>query len=51
VLSVRRETVAYFRGRLPSPRWKPALLAVRAWNAGFRELARIITTTVVGTND
>jgi glycosyltransferase involved in cell wall biosynthesis len=48
VLGVRQDTVAYFRGRLPSPRWKPALLAVRAWNAGFRGLARIINTTVVG---
>ena len=48
VLGVRQDTVAYFRGRLPSDRWKPALLAVQALEAGFRRLARVLPTTVVG---
>jgi glycosyltransferase involved in cell wall biosynthesis len=49
VLGVRQDTVAYFRERLPNSRWKPALLLVQAWNAGFRGLARFMRTTVVGT--
>lgn len=48
VLGVRQDTVAYFRARLPSARWKPALLAVHTWNAVFRGLARVLKTTVVG---
>ena len=48
VLGVRQDTVAYFRGRLPNARWAPALLPVRFWNAGFRGLARVLKTTVVG---
>jgi glycosyltransferase involved in cell wall biosynthesis len=48
VLGVRQDTVAYFRGRLPNPRWKPALLPVRILNAGFRGLARRLKATVVG---
>src|SRR5262245_62014051 len=48
VLGVRQDTVAYFRGRLPNARWAPALLPVRVWNAGFRGLARMLRTTVVG---
>jgi glycosyltransferase involved in cell wall biosynthesis len=48
VLGVRQDTVAYYRERLPNPRWKPALLVVQVWDAGFRGLARIMKTTVVG---
>ena len=48
VLGVRQDTIAYFRGRLPNARWAPALLPVRFWNAGFRGLARVLKTTVVG---
>jgi len=48
ILGVRQDTVAYFRARLPNPRWKPALLAVHMWNAVFRGLARFLKTTVVG---
>jgi glycosyltransferase involved in cell wall biosynthesis len=49
VLGVRQDTVEYFRKRLPSRRWAPALLAVYGWEAGFRLLARAAKTTVVGT--
>ena len=45
---MRQDTVAYFRGRLPNPRWKPALLPVRILNASFHGLARRLKTTVVG---
>lgn len=48
VLGVRQDTVAYFRTRLPNPRWRPALLAVRSWDAAFRLLARALRMTVVG---
>jgi glycosyltransferase involved in cell wall biosynthesis len=48
VLGVRQDTAAYFRARLPSARWKAALLAVRAWDGAFRGLARSVRTTVVG---
>ena len=48
VLGVRQDTLAYFRGRLPGARWKPALLAVRLWDVGFRCLGRCLSTTAVG---
>jgi glycosyltransferase involved in cell wall biosynthesis len=49
VLGVRQDTPEYFRARLPSPRWKPVLAAVRAMDAMHRLLARRIPATVVGT--
>jgi glycosyltransferase involved in cell wall biosynthesis len=49
VLGVRQDTPEYFRARLPSPRWKPVLAAVRAMDAVHRLLARRIPATVVGT--
>jgi glycosyltransferase involved in cell wall biosynthesis len=48
VLGVRQDTHAYFQQRLPSERWKPALLAAKGLDAGFRALARFVRTTVVG---
>src|SRR5690348_9537626 len=48
VLGVRQDTVGYFRARLPNSRWRPAMLAVHVWNLGFRMLARVLRTTVVG---
>ncbi len=48
VLGVRQDTVAYFRRRLPNSQWNVALLVVHLWNAGFRGLARVLKTTVVG---
>jgi glycosyltransferase involved in cell wall biosynthesis len=48
VLGVRQDTVAYFRGRLPSARWKPVLIAARLLDSSFRALARLLPTTVVG---
>jgi glycosyltransferase involved in cell wall biosynthesis len=47
VLGVRQDTVAYFRARLPSPRWVPALVPLRGLDAAFRLLARRTPTTVV----
>jgi glycosyltransferase involved in cell wall biosynthesis len=49
VLGVRQDTPEYFRARLPSPRWKPVLAAVRAMDGLHRLLARRIPATVVGT--
>lgn len=51
VLGVRQDTPAYFRARLPSPRWKPALVAVHGMDALHRLLARRIPATVVGTEN
>jgi glycosyltransferase involved in cell wall biosynthesis len=48
VLGVRQDSPAYFRARLPSPRWKPVLGAVHALDAMHRLLARRIPATVVG---
>jgi glycosyltransferase involved in cell wall biosynthesis len=48
VLGVRQDTVAYYKQRLPKQRWKPALLAVQAMEAGYRGLARLTRVTVVG---
>ena len=48
VLGVRQDTVAYFRGRLPSGRWSPVLLLAYALDASYRALASSVKTTVVG---
>ena len=48
VVGVRQDTPAYFRARLPSPRWKPILVAVDALDALHRLLARRVPATVVG---
>jgi glycosyltransferase involved in cell wall biosynthesis len=48
VLGIRQDTVAYFRPRLPSRRWKILLPALEALDASFRLLARRFKTVVVG---
>jgi glycosyltransferase involved in cell wall biosynthesis len=48
VLGVRQDTMEYFRSRLPSRRWRPALLAARTLDAGYRALGRVVPATVVG---
>jgi glycosyltransferase involved in cell wall biosynthesis len=48
ILGVRQDTVAYYRGRLPSRRWSPALLLAHALDASYRALASSVRTTVVG---
>jgi glycosyltransferase involved in cell wall biosynthesis len=48
VLAARQDTPRYFRARLPSRRWKPALAAVLALDAAHRLLARRLPATVVG---
>jgi glycosyltransferase involved in cell wall biosynthesis len=48
VLGVRQDTPAYFRSRLPSPRWKPVLAGIRALDGLNRLLARRLPATVVG---
>lgn len=49
VLGVRQDTPAYFAARLPSPRWRPVLAAIRAMDALHRLFARRLPATVVGT--
>jgi glycosyltransferase involved in cell wall biosynthesis len=51
VLGVRQDTPAYFRARLPSPRWRPVLVAVDGMDVLHRLLARRIPATVVGTEN
>jgi glycosyltransferase involved in cell wall biosynthesis len=48
VLGVRQDSVAYYRARLRSERWKPVLLVARAWDVGFRAFSRRLRTVVVG---
>ncbi len=48
VLGVRQDSVAYFRGRLPSRRWLPVLALVWSMDALYRLLGRMLPTTVVG---
>lgn len=48
VLGVRQDTVAYYRGRLPSRRWKPFVLGAYALDISYRLLSRAVRTTVVG---
>lgn len=48
VLGVRQDTVAYYRGRLPSSHWRPFMLAAHALDLSYRLLSRAVRTTVVG---
>lgn len=48
VVGVRQDTPAYFRARLPSARWKPALLGIDAMDGLHRLIARGVPATVVG---
>jgi glycosyltransferase involved in cell wall biosynthesis len=48
VLGVRFDAPRYYRARLPTGRWRPALLAVRALDLAYRLLARRLPATVVG---
>jgi len=48
VLGVRQDTMAYFRSRLPSQRWKPLLLGAHALDISFRLLSRRVKTVVTG---
>jgi glycosyltransferase involved in cell wall biosynthesis len=48
VLGVRQETLAYFRARLPSRRWAPAMILIHALDRSYRLLARSFGTVVIG---
>jgi glycosyltransferase involved in cell wall biosynthesis len=48
VLGVRQDTPAYFRARLPGPRWKPLLAALDGMDWLHRLIARRLSATVVG---
>jgi glycosyltransferase involved in cell wall biosynthesis len=48
VLGVRMESVQYYRSRLPSRRWAPALAPIVAIDRVYRLLSRRFATTVVG---
>jgi glycosyltransferase involved in cell wall biosynthesis len=48
VLGVRQDTVEYYRGRLPSRWWRPALVPIRVLDLTYRLLARRLRATVVG---
>lgn len=48
VLGVRQDTPAYFRARLPSRLWAPAMIPVHALDASYRLLSRALKTVVVG---
>jgi glycosyltransferase involved in cell wall biosynthesis len=48
VLGVRQDTMAYFRSRLPSRWWAPALLPAFLLDWTFRLLARRLKTLVAG---
>jgi glycosyltransferase involved in cell wall biosynthesis len=45
---VRQDTMAYYRTRLPSPRWRPVLMPLAAVDAAFRRLGHRLPTTAVG---
>lgn len=45
---VRQDSMAYFRRRLPSGRWKPILVPLWAVDRIYRLIARSAPTTVVG---
>lgn len=47
-LGVRQDTVAYYRARVPSRRWWPAVAAMQVVDRVYRLLARRVPTTVVG---
>ncbi len=48
VLGVRQDSLAYFRSRLPSRRWLPALAPAWLLDRAFRLAARRLPVTVVG---
>jgi glycosyltransferase involved in cell wall biosynthesis len=48
VLGVRQDTPEYYRARLPSRRWLPALAGIRLLDLTFRSLGRRFGVTVVG---
>lgn len=45
---VRQDTMAYFRHRLPGPRWLPVLAPLWLLDRLYRLLSRVFSTTVVG---
>lgn len=47
-LGVRQDTLAYFRARVPSRRWMPAVWGMQAIDCLYRLLARRVPTVVVG---
>lgn len=47
-MGVRSDAVQYYRSRLPSGRWWPALVAVWTLDRLYRVLSRRLPTTVVG---
>ena len=49
VLGIRQNTMGYYRARLPSKRWLPALFGIWSIEAVYRLLARVLPTTAVGT--
>lgn len=48
VLGVRQDTMRYYRSRMPSRRWYPALAVVAVLDWGFKLLARRVPTVAVG---
>ncbi len=48
VLGVRQDTLRYYRSRMPSRRWYPALAIVALLDEAFRLLARRVPTVAVG---
>ena len=48
VLLIRQDSPRYFRSRLPSPRWAPLLVPLRALDLCFRLIGRRARATVVG---
>jgi len=49
VLGVRQDSMAYFRSRLPGPRWRPLLAPIWLMDRAFRLLGRVLPVTAVGT--
>ena len=48
VLGVRQDTLPYYRSRLPSGSWKPALAVTWLLDRAYRLLARRVCVTIVG---
>jgi glycosyltransferase involved in cell wall biosynthesis len=48
VLGVRQDTLSYYRARLPSRRWAPAMIPVRILDAIYRAVARRAQAVVTG---
>lgn len=48
VVGLRMETMAYYRARLPSRRWKPVMGVVALLDGAHRLVARVVPATVVG---